>query len=186
MREHTTTTLIFNRGSRRLIFGYFVLVALVYAGVFLSDIQLELLPTQELIKHVDWYAIFIQNTSSAFLIILLGLLSFGTVSSAVALYNLYLLSLAVYIAYLHSGSMTYTLLVILTHGIVEIIAIVLSYYLSTISLRLLINKLYQKQIFYIQSLRQFMWYLLFIVGLFLLAALLEAYLTPTVVSLILE
>ncbi len=186
MREHTTTTPIYNRCSTRLIFSYFVIVGLVYVSVFLTGIQLELLPTEELIKHVNWYEIFIQNISSAFFIIFLGLLSFGTVSSVVVLYNLYLLSLAVYLAYLHSGSITYTLLVILTHGIVEIIAIVLSFYLSTISLRLLINKLYQKQIFYIQSLRQVMWYLVFIVGLFLLAAMLEAYLTPVVVSLILE
>ncbi|WP_270181138.1 stage II sporulation protein M [Alkalihalobacillus sp. CinArs1] len=177
---------MFNLFYNRLLISYFLILTMVFVLVFMYTTNITLLPPAELIKKVSFTEIFIQNISSSTIILLTGIISFGAVSSGIIIYNLYLLSIAIHSAYVHSGSVFYSLFVILTHGIIEIVAIVLSFYLSTISLRLAINKLYNKRIFHVQSLNQFLQLLIVMVVSLGIAALFESQITPIVLEIILE
>lgn len=68
----------------------------------------------------------------------------------------------------------------------EIIGIVLSFYLSTLSLRIAINKLYKKQLFYIQNFKELLYLVIILIGIFFISSLIESFITPMLLKLIME
>lgn len=179
-------TKIFNRFIKISLIVYFLLTLIIYIFVFNSKPKFKILPNNELIKYVPWDNIFLHNITSSFLLIILGIFSLGLLSTIFYLYNLYLLAYSAYIAYLHSGSYQYTIIVLMSHGFFEIIGIVLSFYLSTLSLRIAINKLYKKQLFYIQNFKELLYLVIILIGIFFISSLIESFITPMLLKLIME
>lgn len=126
------------------------------------------------VANLKWSELFFHNASSAILMILLGNLTFGIASSLMLLYNAYLTSASIYYVYLNSGSIIYSVLLIFTHGLIEILAISLAFLLSTSTLRKFINKRYNAKKFYINSVSEKMSIFITILILLLFAAIIEA------------
>ncbi|WP_175990130.1 stage II sporulation protein M [Bacillus sp. Marseille-Q1617] len=176
----------FNKSFTTMLAIYMGIVFIVYVLVYLYPPEFNVLPDNELVIYENWYGIFSQNISSSLLIILLGVLTLGTISTLVAFYNLYILSIAIYTAYLHSGAMSYAIAVIMVHGLLEIIGIVLSYYLSTLSIRMLINRVYKREIFFIHDVKGTIRLLGIMAMIFLFASFIEAFATPALLSYLVE
>ncbi|MBY0595096.1 stage II sporulation protein M [Bacillus bingmayongensis] len=177
---------IFNKMVLWILLIYGVLFASAYIFIFFSDVALERVNSSELVKYVQWYDIFIHNTLSSFTFILLGILSFGVISTVFFLYDFYLIVFAAYGAYTYSGSFLYSLTALLTHGVVEVVAISINVYLSTISFRFLINWVYKKKIFYVESRNEIMKLIGVMVCIFLIASFIEAFVTPKLLEFIVE
>jgi stage II sporulation protein M len=176
----------FNKSFTTMLAIYMGFISIVYVLLYLYPPEFNVLPDNELVIYENWYGIFSQNVSSSLLIILLGVLSLGTISTLVACYNLYILSIAIYTAYLHSGAMSYAIAVIMVHGLLEVIGIVLGYYLSTVSIRMLINKMYQRDVFFVHDVKGTIRLLGVMAVIFLFASLIEAFATPALLSYIVE
>ncbi|QWC22539.1 stage II sporulation protein M [Bacillus haikouensis] len=176
----------FNKSFTTMLGVYMGFVLIVYVLLYLYPPEFNVLPDKELVIYENWYGIFSQNISSSLIIILLGVLSLGTISTLVACYNLYILSIAIYTAYLHSGAISYAIAVIMVHGLLEIIGIVLSYYLSTLSIRMLINRVYQRNVFFIHDIKGTIRLVGVMAMIFLFASLIEAFATPALLSYLVE
>ncbi|PFJ17691.1 hypothetical protein COD67_14680 [Bacillus cereus] len=177
---------IFNKTVICILTVYAVLFICVYFFIAFSSYEVQKIDNQELIQHVNWQDIFMHNISSAFTLIFLGLLSFGVVSTIFFLYDFYVISYAAYSAYVHSGSFLYSFAILMTHGFVEIIGIVLNFYLSTISFRYLINKLYKRNIFYVEDFKGIIQVMFLMLIIFLIASLIEGFITPNLLKIIME
>ncbi|PER82257.1 stage II sporulation protein M [Bacillus cereus] len=177
---------VFNKTLICILIVYAILFMSVYFFIAYSDPLVRKLDNQELIKYVKWQDIFIHNISSAFTLIFLGILSFGVISTMFFLYDFYWISFAAYSAYIQSGSFLYSFAVLMTHGFVEIIGISLNFYLSTISYRYLINKLYKRNIFYVEDFKDIIQVMSLMLIVFLIAALIEGFVTPNLLKIIVE
>lgn len=177
---------IFNKTILGILIIYAVLFACAYAFIYFSDTTFERSSSLELIKHAHWYNIFIHNITSSFMLILLGNISFGIVSTIFFLYDFYLLVFAAYGAYLHSGSFLYSFAALLTHGIVELVAIAFNVYLSTLSFRYLLNRIYKENIFHIENSKEILKLIVAMASFFFIASLIEAFATPNLLKFIME
>ncbi|PIE92135.1 stage II sporulation protein M [Bacillus fungorum] len=177
---------ILNKTVVCILAVYTILFMSVYCFIAFGNPEVQKIDNQELIQYVNWQDIFIHNISSAFTFIFLGLLSFGVISTIFFLYDFYLISYAAYSAYVHSGSFLYSFAVLMTHGFVEIIGIALNFYLSTMSFRYLINKLYKRNIFYVEDFKSIIQIMFLMLIIFLIASLIEGFITPNLLKIIVE
>ncbi|MFC0213520.1 stage II sporulation protein M [Paenibacillus chartarius] len=130
--------------------------------------------------HLPWSQIFMHNAGLAILYIILGNLTFGSLAFLLMLYNIYIVSYAIYYTYMHTGSIGFSIAIIFTHGILEIAAMLLCFLLSTTSLRWAMNKIYKKTIFSINSVETKAGLVVCMMLLYLVASVIESYLSPIV------
>lgn len=168
-----------------IIFLYFIFIFSSMVLTWMVRSNFEKYPIKELTQHHFGTEIFYQNITSSIFIIGLGIITLGFLSIFVSLYNLYTFILAIDTAYKVSESYAYSFFIIMGHGIIEIPAIATTLYISTITLRLLVNRIYQKQIFKIESIKSFTIMIFIIIFMFLVASILESYITPILVKLML-
>ncbi|WP_412758768.1 stage II sporulation protein M [Oceanobacillus caeni] len=166
-----------------LIFLYFLFIFFFMVLTWVMRSNFKKYPIEELVQHHFWSEIFYQNVTSSLFIISLGIITLGFLSIFVSLYNLYTFILAIDTAYKISESYAYSFFIIMGHGLIEIPAIATTLYISTISLRILINRIYQKPIFKIESIKSFTTMVFCVIFMFLVASILESYITPTLVKL---
>ncbi|MCP3028670.1 stage II sporulation protein M [Halobacillus sp. A5] len=137
--QYTKKLILRHKLLSLIISLYFLIIFLSMILTWVIRTSFEKYPIQELVQHYSWREIFYQNITSSLFIILLGIISFGLLSIFVSIYNLYTFILVIDSAYKVSESYAYTFLIIMGHGIIEIPSIAITLYISTISLRLLIN-----------------------------------------------
>lgn len=133
----------------------------------------NLIPVQ-----LSWYSIFFHNAGLAILYIILGNLTFGVLAFLLMLYNIYIVSYAIYYTYMHTGSIGFSIALIFTHGILEITAMMLCFLLSTTTLRWFMNKIYKRRIFMINSVERKVFLGFCMILLYLIASVIESYVSP--------
>ncbi|MDQ0164005.1 stage II sporulation protein M [Aeribacillus alveayuensis] len=175
---------IFNKGILSIYLIQLIFILTIYIILFFFPPEVTKISSKELIKYIDWFSIFINNISTAFTIIFIGILTFGFFSTITYLFGLYMLILAIYTAFQNSGSLLYSFSVIMVHGILELIGIALAYYISTISFRVLINKIYKKQIFHVEGFNKMVQLFLAMIVIFFISSLLESHMTPNILKII--
>lgn len=181
-----STRKVFNKVFLRILITYVFLFVCVYVFILFSKTEVSPLDGKELVKQVQWDEIFIHNSTSAFTLILLGIISFGVISTVFFIYDFYLIAFAAHGAYTYSGSFIYSLTAVLTHGIFELVAISLNFYISTISFRYLINRLYKKRIFNVEKGNELIQIIFWMLFVFFIASIVEAFVTPNLLHLIVE
>lgn len=175
---------IFNKEILSIYFINLTFILVVYVILFFFPPEVTKISSKELIKYIDWFSIFINNISTSFTIIILGVLTFGFFSTIIYLFGLYMLIIAIYIAFQNSGSLLFSFSVIMAHGILEIMGITIAYYLSTISFRVLINKLNKKQLLHVEGFNKMVQLLFTMIIIFFISSLLESHITPKILKII--
>lgn len=168
--------------SINIIYFFIILSSMALTWLIRTEFAIE--HNSQMVIRAPWNEIFIQNVSVSFLMIVLGIFSFGIISIFIGVYNLYTFAVTIDHAYNISESYLYTFSIIMTHGIVEIPAIAISLYISTLSLRYLFNYTYRKEMFRIQSVNSFFKIILVITLMLLVGSFIEAYVTPKIVEIV--
>ncbi|OPH48274.1 hypothetical protein BC351_38420 [Paenibacillus ferrarius] len=173
---HSGLLLLLKKNSKILLIAGFVWVFILILTIVSMLLQWNnFIPTKELYpESVPIFEIFQHNVMLAFSFILLGNATFGVLSMLVLLLNVYITSFAVYYVFIETGSFGFSVTVILTHGILEISAMIICFILSTFTMRLAINKMFNQQIFYLNNSKQKVTLLTFMITLFFLAAVIES------------
>ncbi|ASS89040.1 hypothetical protein AP3564_01065 [Aeribacillus pallidus] len=68
---------IFNKEILSIYFINLTFIFVVYVILFFFPPEVTKISSKELIKYIDWFSIFINNISTSFTIIILGVLTFG-------------------------------------------------------------------------------------------------------------
>lgn len=167
-----------------LIFIYIILILLSILLEVNQDVNLK--PALKLIhsKQVQWTEIFWHNIGASFLMLSLGILSCGFFSTLILLFNFYVLFLGFSQAYYISNNVFYTIFIISTHGLLEMVSLGIFYYLSTWSIRKLINSIYSYEIVKLESILNIFKHIIIATGILLCASLVEDYITPLIVDFI--
>lgn len=126
---------------------------------------------------VPWIDIFIHNAIAAVMTIILGNITIGLGSVLMFMFNVYLISYSALFAYSVSGSIGYSFFILMVHGTFEIPAIVICFLLSTSTLRIMLNKIFDRNFFYINNIREKFFLAGLMFFLYLVASVIEAYLT---------
>ncbi|HEC2175295.1 TPA: stage II sporulation protein M [Staphylococcus delphini] len=133
-------------------------------------------------KKLVWIELFLHNLGLALLIVGVGIISFGFLSVLIVILIFYLLYISFDYIFKISDDFFYGFLIISTHGILEILAMSLAFYLSTFSLRKLINNIYSFKKVRVESLTSFVKLILLMVALFLISSLIETFITPSILN----
>lgn len=176
-RLHNYQFLIINWGLFLLLY-----ILILISSYFYHDSQTLRTPSKISPNSVEWTDIFLHNLGLALIIIGAGIISFGVLSFFIVSINFYLLFISFTFAFNITSNFLYGFLIISTHGILEILAIGLAFYLSTFSLRKFIKSIYSHNKIKVEKLTTFVKLTVLMIGLFLLSSLIEAFITPYILN----
>lgn len=123
-------------------------------------------------KPIMWNDIFAHNTKTAFIVVLLGLLTLGISTIFYFFLNIHIIIMAIIYTYSFTQNVIKTL-GIFVHGFTEIISMLISYRLSLITLKYITNK-YVKKKFEIDTSVSIIKQLVVMIVLLFLSSILEA------------
>lgn len=169
------------KSNKRVLIPIFLSWILV---IILSTLNLYFFKANKHISikkiHTTWYEIFFHNMNLSILLIVIGIITISIGSLLLVLFQMYIVSQSIVFAYIQSNSICYSLLIILFHGVIEILAISLTFLISTISFRKYINKIYNKEVFFINPFKQRIKIYILIIILFLISSIIESNITNNI------